>query len=172
MSADFNFNFRNTMDPLLMPSGNDFYSQFGEIEKAQKALDQRKQAIMQLASQAEQEKPQPVSNTPLWDELDSITGDMTEAEFDAVRGSKAFQDSSEALMAFANAALLQMVRPYVEQSPEGKKLLEQHVTNIKFLKKSASAEVDRQLSDFREYTEKFSHMSWDEYLAMKQGEKK
>lgn len=101
MSADFNFNFRNTMDPLLMPSGNDFYSQFGEIEKAQKALDQRKQAIMQLASQAEQEKPQPVSNTPLWDELDSITGDMTEAEFDAVRGSKAFQDSSEALMAFS-----------------------------------------------------------------------
>lgn len=172
MSADFNFNFRNGPDPLLVGGHTDFYSQFGEIEKAQKTLEQRKQAIMQLAHQADLDKPQPVSQTPLWDEIDSATGEMTDAEFEAVKNSQEFKDSGEALAAFANAMLLQMVRPYVEQSPEGKKLLEQHLTNIKFLRKSASAEVDKQLSDFREYTEKFSHLSWDEYMNLKKGGQK
>lgn len=172
MSADFNFNSRGIPDPLLIGGANDFYSQFNELNKAQQTLEQRRQAIMQLAHQADLEKAQPVSQTPIWDEIDSLTGGMTDAEFKAVCASKEFKESGEALTQLANAMLLQMIRPHVERSPEGKKLLEQHLTNIKFLRKSASAEADKKLAYFNEYTEKYSHMTYDEYLKMKGGAEK
>jgi len=164
--SDFNFNFNRGNDPLLNPLA-DFSSQIRELDRTQSTIEQKKAAIMQLAQQVEAEQQAPASQTPIWDEIDSITGDMTEAEFEAVQNAPEYKESSAALMNMVAAMQLQMLRPYVERSPEGRKILEQHLTNIKFLRKSASAEVDKKLNDFREYTEKYSHMSYDEYLKMK-----
>lgn len=75
-------------------------------------------------------------------------------------------------MEYVGSVQLQMIRPTIEQSQEGKKLLEQHLTNVKFLRKAALADVDRKLSDFEDYTQNYSHMSWDEYVKTKGGAKK
>jgi hypothetical protein len=118
-------------------------------------------------------EPQQVakSPTPIWDEIDTITGNMTKAEFQKMSEDENYQTSLNALMEYVGSVQLQMIRPRIEQSEEGKKLLEQHLTNVKFLRKAAIADVDKKLSDFEDYTKNYSHMSWDEYQKTKGGKK-
>jgi hypothetical protein len=118
-------------------------------------------------------EPQQVakSATPIWDEIDTITANMSKAEFQKMSEDENYQSSLNALMEYVGSIQLQMIRPRIEQSEEGKKLLEQHLTNVKFLRKAASADVDKKLSDFEDYTKNYSHMSWDEYQKTKGGKK-
>lgn len=170
MSA-INFNFNKAGDPLLGQS-IDYASQFTELDNAQRTIEQRKQALLQLAQQAEAEQTKPASQTPIWDEIDTITANMSASEYQAMFENADFQKSLGALQEFIGAVQLKMIRPYIEQSPEGKKILEQHLTTVKFLRKSASDQVDKTLADFKDYTERYSHMSWDEYLKTKGGQKR
>lgn len=170
--SGINFNFNRSADPLL-GSAPDYQAHFAELEQAQKALEQQKQALLKIAQGADPTtQPQTTSQTPIWDELDSITANMTPAEFQAMENDENYQKSLEALMAYVGAVQLQRIRPHIEGSPEGKKLLEQHLTNVKFLRKAALADVDKKLADFDDYTKNYSHMSWDEYQKTKGGKKK
>lgn len=166
MSADFNFNFRGMGDPLLGTT-RDYASQFEELERAQKALEQRKQSILALQA----DEPQ-VSLNPIWDEIDSLTASMSESEFASMQEDKEYQESLGALMSYVSAVQLQMIRPRIEQSVEGKKLLEQHLATVKYLRKNASAEKERRMAEFKDYTENYPQLSWEDYLKTKGGKKK
>lgn len=167
--SGINFNFNRGVDPLLGPTA-DYKAHLAELESAQSAIEQQRQAIMKMA-QTEQAEPQKTA-TPIWDEIDTITANMSVSEFQTMEADENYKASLEALMAYVGAVQLQAIRPKIEQSEEGKKLLEQHLTNVKFLRKAASAEVDKKMSDFEEYTKNYSHMSWDEYQKIKGGKKK
>lgn len=169
MSA-INFNFNKSGDPLL-GQGIDYAAQFTELDNAQKTIEQRKQTLLQLAQHAAEEQIKPVSQTPIWDEIDTITANMSSSEYKTMLENPDFQKSLCALQEFVGALQLQMIRPHVEQSPEGKKVLEQHLTTVKFLRKSASDQVDKTLADFKDYTEHYSHLSYDEYLRTKGGKR-
>jgi hypothetical protein len=167
--SGINFNFNRGVDPLL-GSTADYQAHLAELENAQAIIDQKRQALMKMA----ESEPQQVakSPTPIWDEIDTITANMSKAEFQKMSEDENYQSSLNALMEYVGSIQLQMIRPRIEQSEEGRKLLEQHLTNVKFLRKAASADVDKKLSDFEDYTKNYSHMSWDEYVKTKGGKKK
>ena len=154
----------------MLGSTADYQSHLAELESMQAAIDQKKQSLMKMV----QNEPQEVSRsaTPIWDEIDTITANMSQAEFQTMSENENYKSSLEALMAYVGSVQLQMIRPRIEQSEEGRKLLEQHLTNVKFLRRAASADVDKKLSDFEDYTKNYSHMSWDEYQKTKGGKKK
>lgn len=166
--SGINFNFNRGVDPLL-GSTVDYQAHLAELENAQAIIDQKRQALMKMA----ETEPEQVakSPTPIWDEIDTITANMSKAEFQKMSEDENYQISLNALMEYVGSVQLQMIRPRIEQSEEGKKLLEQHLTNVKFLRKAASADVDKKLSDFEDYTKNYSHMSWDEYQKTKGGKK-
>lgn len=170
MSA-INFNFNK--DPLL-GQGLDLAGQFQELETAQKMLEQKKQALSQIIQQQPAAGPQGTAptGTPIWDEIDAITDSMTAAEFAAMTENDDYQKSLQALNEYVAAVQLQMLRPHIEKTEQGKKLLEQHLTNVKFLRKAAADNVEKQMADFAEYTQNYSHLSWAEYLKTKGGKKK
>ena len=168
--SGINFNFNRGVDPLL-GSTPDYSAHLAELEQAQKAIEQKRQAIMQIAQGADPAVA-PQSQTPIWDEIDTITANMSQTEFQAMEEQESYKESLQALMAFVGARQLQMIRPIIEQDPEGKKLLEQHLTTVKYLRKAASDDVDKTLANFKDYTENYSHMSWDDYLKTKGGKKK
>jgi hypothetical protein len=167
--SGINFNFNRGVDPLLVSTA-DYQAHLAELENAQAIIDQKRQALMKMA----ETEPQQVakSATPIWDEIDTITANMSKAEFQKMSEDENYQSSLNALMEYVGSIQLQMIRPRIEQSEEGKKLLEQHLTNVKFLRKAASADVDKKLSDFEDYTKNYSHMSWDEYQKTKGGKQK
>ena len=168
--SGINFNFNRGVDPLL-GSTADYQAHLAELENAQAIIDQKRQALMKMA-ETEPQQQMVKSATPIWDEIDTITANMSKAEFQKMSEDKNYQSSLGALMEYVSSIQLQMIRPRIEQSEEGKKLLEQHLTNVKFLRKAASADVDKKLSDFEDYTKNYSHMSWDEYQKTKGGKKK
>jgi hypothetical protein len=167
--SGINFNFNRGVDPLL-GSSTDYQSHLAELESMQAAIDQKRQSLLSMAQGEAKEAVK--TGTPIWDEIDTITANMSQAEFQTMSENENYKSSLEALMAYVGAVQLQMIRPRIEQSEEGKKLLEQHLTNVKFLRKAASADVDKKLSDFEDYTKNYSHMSWDEYQKTKGGKKK
>ena len=167
--SGINFNFNRGVDPLLNPT-LDYQAHLAELENAEKVIEQKKQALMKMA-QTEPMQNMSKTSTPIWDEIDKITANMSPAEFQAMEADDNYQKSLEALMAYVGAVQLQMIRPHIENSDEGKKLLEQHLTNVKYLRKAALAEVDKKMSDFEDYTKNYSHMSWDEYQKTKGGKK-
>ena len=169
--SGINFNFNRGADPLL-GSGPDYSAHLAELEQAQKAIEQQKQSILKLAQNTQNPEATPASPTPIWDQIDTLTGNMTAAEFKAMQDDPSYQKSLGELMEYVGAVQLQLIRPRIEASPEGKKLLEQHLTTVKFLRKAAADNVDKRLADFEDYTKNYSHMSWEEYLKTKGGKKK
>ena len=166
MSDKFNINIGG-IDPLLGGSP-DYAAHLRELESKQRMLEDHKKQAAQLFSQMEN-APQ-VSQTPIRDEVDTITGNMSESEFAEMQSNPDYQESINELMTYVGAMQLQAIRPMVEQSKEGKAILEQHLATVKVIRKSTSAKVDKQLTLFKEYTEKYSQMTYDEFLKTK-GEK-
>ena len=85
--------------------------------------------------------------------------------------SEEFQESAKAINELVQATQLAQLRPVIEQSQQGRDALERHLTLVKRLKKSAEAEVNKELEDFKEYTEKYSDMPYAEYQKMKRSKK-
>ena len=169
--SGINFNFNQGADPLLRPAP-DYSARLAELEQAQSALDQQKQMIMKLAQGQQGPEAKPASSTPIWDEIDTLTGTMSKAEFEEMQADANYQKSLGELMEFVAGIQLQMIRPHIEGNPEGRKLLEQHLTNVKFLRKAATESANKKLADFEDYTKNYSHLSWEEYLKTKGGQKK
>lgn len=162
------FGSNNSIDPLL--GGNNYSMQMQELGKMQQEYVNRLQALQQLGEQVQQPQ-QPKSQTPTWDEIDRVTGAMSEKEFEIMSLNSEYQESQRAIDAVTQVALMKALRPMVENSKEGKDALDYHLTLINRLKKSAAKEADAEMADFKEYREKYSHLTYDDYLKMKGGKK-
>lgn len=148
-------------DPVL--GARDFSTP--DFDSVERELAERLQRIQQMKQQVQQQ-PQ-VSQTPVWDEIDTIMQGMTDKEFDIVTNNDVWKESNQKILDLIQQAQLQMLRPIIEKSQEGKDALDNHLTITKRIKKSASKVVDSELSDFQEYKSKYSNMPYDEYLKMK-----
>ena len=153
-------------DPLL---GSRDYS--SDIALMEKELEMRQAKLAQYKQQMMQQQQPQQSQTPVWDEIDSIIQGMTEKEYQIVTSNDEWVESNNKIMGLIQSAQLQMLRPIIEQSKEGKDLLDRHLTLTKRVKKSASMEVDNELNDFQEYKAHYRHMSYDDYLSMKREQK-
>lgn len=169
MNGNTNIFLGGNSDPLLgsVPSID---SRMQELEQAMRYLEQQKQNLVSMQSPAPQVQ-QRQSNTPIWDEIDSLTAKMTEKEFAVMAASEEFQDSAKVINELVQATQLAQLRPIVEGTQQGKDALDKHLTLIKRLKKSAEEEVNKELEDFKEYTEKYSDMPYAEYQKMKRTKK-
>lgn len=152
-------------DPIL---GTRDFSSTPEINMMEKELAERMNRLQQLKAQAQQQQ----SRTPVWDEIDSIMNGLSEKEFEIVSQNDEWVESNNKLLALIQAAQLQMLKPIIESSTEGKDALDNHLTITKRIRKSASKVVDEELNDFKEYREKYSDMPYAEYLKMKGTKKK
>jgi len=162
-----NFFFTGNADPLLGGSSS-YDAQYKELERMKQIIAQREQALQQMREQVGQQPQQPQqSRTPVWDEIDSIWQGMSVKELELVSNNDEFLDSQNAVMKILQDKYMQMMRPVVEGSQEGKDALEKHLTLLKRLKKSVSSEVERELDEYNEYKEKYADIPYTEYLKMK-----
>lgn len=157
-------------DPLM--NGKDYNIQIQELDKIANNIAQRKAVLEQMKGQVEQSQQPAQSQTPVWDEIDTIVNTMSNKEFELVTNNDEFLESQNAVLAVLQAQYMRIMRPIVEQSKEGKDALENHLSLVKRLKKTASKEVDNEINEFKEYKEKYSDMPYAEYLKMKQKSRK
>lgn len=162
--------FAGNGDPIL-GQAPDFGAQYQELERMQQVLEQRKQELAQVTMQPQARQAAQASKTPVWDEIDRITGEMSDKEFEALNGFEEYQESAALINSLVAAAQMKMLRPYVEGSTDGKDALDKHLTLIKRLRKSVAKNVDDELRDFEDYKENYSDMTYSEYQKMKGGRK-
>lgn len=172
MQPSNNFIFTGGADPLLNPGRSyDLNGQLDEINRLQAMIQEKQQFLQnakeQVTRQQQVQAHSQKSQTPIWDEIDSITQSMSDKEFEIISNNEEFIESNNNILTILQGAYMEMMRPVVERSQKGKDALESHLTLIKRLKKTASKEVDKEISDFKEYTEKYSDMPYAEYIKMK-----
>lgn len=151
-------------DPLL-GDRIDYASRLPQLEKEQEEYLRRTQELKQRGVVNE-------SQSPVWDEIDSVLSGLSDREFKFINSNPEFQESSTMITAILNREYLRIMRPRVENTKDGKDALEKHLTLVKRLRKSAADEVNKKYSMLDEYMEKYSDMSFKDYMEMKKGGKK
>ena len=153
-------------DPLLFTSP---YGQqpdpLTQLEEEQRRLNERMAALRQSSAQAQPQQPR----SPVWDEIDTIVSGLTDQEQQYINGTQEYQDSSAAVQAVLQREYLRIMRPIVENTKDGKAALENHLTLIKRLRGYARDQVNKKNALFDEYVEKYSDMSFSEFMKMKNG---
>jgi hypothetical protein len=143
-------------DPLLSQQ-NDYGQRIEELRKMQEELERRTM------------KQQP-SQSPVWDEINRVMSDMSDREYEYLREDEGFKQSEQRIASILNEEYMKVMRPIVEGTQEGKEALENHLKLVRSIRKKAVKESDKEMGLFKEYMEKYPHMTYKEFKAMK-GEK-
>lgn len=146
-------------DPLLTSANYD--NRLAELQQMQQALEQQKQQLMQ--------RPQEnVSQSPVWDEIERLTAELTDKEFAFISENEEFVKSQNKIAEALQAEYMRMMRPMVERSHKG--LLDEHLVLLRRLKKDASKEIDKQMELLQEYVSKHPDIPFAEFLKTKRHE--
>ena len=166
--------FFSAPDPLLGPQNNysDVDSQIQEMQRLQDELARKQQFLQQNKQQMQQQQATPKSQSPVWDEIDSIMNGLSDQEFERLSTNEEFKASQNRIMQILQNMQIQMIRPHVEASKDGKEALDFHLTLVKRLRNAVSKEMDEEINDFKVYKEKYSDMPYTEYQKMKREKKK
>lgn len=155
-------------DPLLFTQP--YSSQpdpMAQLEEEKRKLEEKMSQLRQNGPQ-QQMRPQ----APVWDEIDTIVSGLSDQELQFLNSNQEFQESSANVQAILQREYLRIMRPVVESTKDGKQALENHLTLIKRLRNYARDEVNKKYSLFDEYMEKYSDMSFAEFMEMKKGKKR
>ena len=133
------------------------------LRQQQQMLEQQKQRLVSGQQQAQQ------SQCPVWDEIDKLVEDMSDSERAMMGNNEEYQKGEQIVMSILNREYMKIMRPIVENSQDGKKALETLYDLVKKIKKSASEEINKNMSLFNEYTSQYADMSYAEFLEMKKG---
>ena len=140
-------------DPLLTSANYD--NRLAELQQMQQALEQQKQQLMQ--------RPQEnASQSPVWDEIERLTAELTDKEFAFISENEEFVKSQNKIAEALQAEYMRMMRPMVERSHKG--LLDEHLVLLRRLKKDASKEIDKQMELLQEYVTKHPDIPFAEFL--------
>lgn len=146
-------------DPLLTSANYD--NRLAELQQMQQALEQQKQQLMQRSQEN-------VSQTPVWDEIERLTAELTDKEFAFISENEEFVKSQNKIAEALQAEYMRMMRPMVERSHKG--LLDEHLVLLRRLKKDASKEIDKQMELLQEYVTKHPDIPFAEFLKTKRHE--
>lgn len=146
-------------DPLLTSANYD--NRLAELQQMQQALEQQKQQLMQRPQES-------ASQSPVWDEIERLTAELTDKEFAFISENEEFVKSQNKIAEALQAEYMRMMRPMVERSHKG--LLDEHLVLLRRLKKDASKEIDKQMELLQEYVTKHPDIPFAEFLKTKRHE--
>ena len=146
-------------DPLLTSATYD--NRLAELQQMQQALEQQKQQLMQRPQES-------ASQSPVWDEIERLTAELTDKEFAFISENEEFVKSQNKIAEALQAEYMRLMRPMVERSHKG--LLDEHLVLLRRLKKEASKEIDKQMELLQEYVTKHPDIPFAEFLKTKRHE--
>ena len=113
---------------------------------------------------------QPPTSTPIWDEIFRIQDSLSSNQMRYLESIPEYADSFNALAIILNREYMKLMRPIVEATPDGKAALQKHLGIINRLVKQAKDEADQQAMLMQDYTQHYSHLTFEQYLKLKRGE--
>lgn len=153
------------MRPYPVPSGNTQDS-LSLIEQNLQQVQEQYAALRKQRAPMMQHYQQP-SSTPIWDEISRIQDSLSSNQLNYLEAIPEYNKSFNAVAAILNREYMRLMRPLVEQTQDGKVVLQHHLEVLRRLVKQAKDEADQQAMLMSDYTQHYSHLTFDQYLQLR-----
>lgn len=134
-----------------------------EVQERYNALRQQRTPMMQHYQQQ--------TNTPIWDEISRIQDSLSSNQMQYLESIPEYKDSFSNVAVILNREYMRLMRPIVESTPDGKTALQHHLEVIRRLVKQAKDAADQQAMLMSDYTQHYSHLTFEQYLQLRKGNK-
>lgn len=153
-------------DPLLSSSaiGNSLDEQLQMLERYKQNLEAAKQAKQQMQLSQPQTT---IQRKLIWDEIDSEIAPMTNEQKSKLFQDEDYVDTYNSIQEMVNTEILNLVKSKIEDTQEGKNLLEHQLKIVKKLKGKIIEESNKEMEMFRKFKEFSKHnpeVTYDEFI--------
>lgn len=142
-------------DPLL--------SNMTDLDAQMQAMEAYRKKLQQLKYM----QNQTVSSHVLWDEIDAEVKPLTEEQRMRMLNDSDYSDVYIKIQEIVQTEILNLVKGKIENSPEGKELLERQLKIVKKLKKKIVEDTNREMEAFKlfkEYSKNNPGATYEEFI--------
>ena len=130
-------------DPLLT-STNGY-----NIEEQLRQLEARKQAL----ESTKQLNPQAMPTSVIWNEIDTEVKVLSQEQLQKLFENEDYVRTYVRIQELVNAEILNLVKPRIESTPEGKQLLQEQLNLVRKMKPKIVEDTNREVELFRRFRE-------------------
>lgn len=130
-----------------------------DIESQLKKLEEYKAQLSELNQRRQRET--------IWDKIDKEVSSMTDVQKQRLIANQDYAANATKLQAIVQEELLKLVRDKIENTANGKALLENQLDLVKKLKEQIINDTNREMdlfNKFREYSKMNPNITYDEFL--------
>ena len=129
-------------DPLLGTPGFNIEEQLRQLELRKQSLESMKQL-----------NPQAMPTSVIWNEIDSEVKVLTPEQLQKLFENEEYVITYNRIQEMVNAEILNIVKPRIESTPEGKQLLQMQLNLVKKMKPKIVEDTNREVELFRRFRE-------------------
>lgn len=144
-------------DPLLSPT-NGF-----NIEEQLRQLELRKQSLESMKQLNTQAMPTSI----IWNEIDSEVSVLSPEQLQKLFENEEYVTTYNRLQELVSTEILNLVKPRIENTPEGKQLLQTQLSLVKKMKPKIVEDTNREVElfrRFREFSKTNPEVTYDEFI--------
>jgi hypothetical protein len=130
-------------DPLLTASNG--YN----IEEQLRQLEARKQALESM----KQLNTQAIPTSVIWNEIDTEVKVLSQEQLQKLFENEDYVKTYVRIQELVNAEILNLVKPRIESTPEGKQLLQEQLNLVRKMKPKIVEDTNREVELFRRFRE-------------------
>lgn len=144
-------------DPLLGTQGFNIEEQLRQLDLHRQSLESLKQL-----------NPQAIPNQPLiWNEIDSEVKVLSNEQLQKLFENEDYVRIYTRIQELVNNEILNLVKPRIEGTPEGKQLLQEQLNIVRKMKPKIVEDSNREVElfrRFREFSKANPDVTYDEFL--------
>lgn len=130
-------------DPLLTtPNGFNIEEQLRQLELRKQTLESMKQL-----------NPQAMPTSVIWNTIDSEVKVLTTEQLQKLFENEEYVRTYSRIQELVNAEILNLVKPRIESTPEGKQLLQEQLNLVRKMKPKIVEDTNREVELFRRFRE-------------------
>lgn len=165
---DTSLDFATRYNPYSNPASENPQDSLAMIEQNLQQAQERYAALRKQRAPMLQHYQQP-SSTPIWDEISRIQDSLSSNQLKYLESITEYNESFNQVAIILNREYMRLMRPLVEQTQDGKEALQHHLEVLRRLVKQAKDEADQQAMLMSDYTQHYSHLTFDQYLQLIRG---
>jgi hypothetical protein len=146
-------------DPLLGTQGFN-------IEEQLRQLDLRRQTLESM----KQLNPQAIQQSVLWDSIDSEIKVLSQDQLSKLFENQEYITTYTRIQELVNTEIINLVKARIENTTEGKQLLQEQLNIIRKMKPTIIEETNREVElfkRFREYSKNNPNITYEEFIKAK-----
>ena len=143
-------------DPLLNTQGFNIEEQLRQLEARKQALESMKQL-----------NPQAMPTSFIWNEIDAEVKVLTPDQFQNLFENADYVQTYTRIQELVNAEILNLVKPRIESTPEGKQLLQEQLNLVRKMKPKIVEDTNRDMElfkRFREFSKTNPDVTYEEFI--------